>query len=437
MTKHLSRRRFLELSGTGASGLALGPGLLSATSGRGKLRHATVGCGGMGGSDMNALASHPELQIVALCDVDAKNLDSAAKKFPGAKTYRDFRKMFAEMADEIDSVNVGTPDHMHAAIAMTAMNKGKHVYCQKPLTHDVYESRRLAEVARAKKLVTQMGIQVHSSREYRLAVRLIQDGALGKVKEVHSWSNKKWGHDGARPEGEDPVPANLDWDLWIGTAPLRPYKRGLYHAANWRKWFDFGCGTMGDMSIHILDPIAGALALTQPRTILSESDAPPADSFATKNIVKYTFPGTKFTVDPFPLTWYDGDAMPSTKGWPVEKLPDQGSMFVGEKGFMLLPHVSKPQLLPVETFKDYAIPDVKGDNHWHQFVNACRGEGKTSASFDYAGPLTEFVLLGVLANRVPGKLLTWNGPDLKLEGSPEASALLKRTYRKGWEVEGL
>ncbi|HVE39550.1 MAG TPA: Gfo/Idh/MocA family oxidoreductase [Planctomycetota bacterium] len=437
MSKSLSRRRFLELSGAGVSALALSGCGTHVKPQRTKLAHAVVGCGGMGGSDMNSIASHPGVEIVALCDVDLKNLEAAAKKFPSAKTYRDFRKMFAEMSDDIDTVNVGTPDHMHAAISMTAMNNGIHVYCQKPLTHDVYESRRLAEVARERKLVTQMGIQVHSSKEYRLAVRLIQDGAIGKVKEVHSWSSKKWGHDGPRPEGEDPVPPNLDWDLWIGTAPMRPYKKSQYHSMNWRKWTDFGCGTMGDMSIHILDPIAGALALTQPKTILSESDAPPPDSFATKNIVKYTFPGTKFTVDPFSLTWYDGDAMPSIKGWPVEKLPDQGSMFVGEKGFMLLPHVAKPQLLPVETFKDYTVPDVKGDNHWHQFVNACKGEGTTSANFDYAGPLTEFVLLGVLANRVPGKLLTWDAAALKLQGSPEASALLRRKYRKGWEVDGL
>jgi predicted dehydrogenase len=341
------------------------------------------------------------------------------------------------MANEIDTVNVGTPDHMHAAAAMSAMNRGKHVYCQKPLTHDVYEARRLTEVARQKKLVTQMGIQVHSSREYRLAIQLIQDGAIGKVKEVHSYSNKKWGFDGARPSGEDPVPANLDWDLWLGTAPDRPFKKGLYHPGNWRKWTDFGCGTMGDMSIHILDPIAGALQLTQPKTILSESEPPPPESFSTKNIVKYVFPGTKFTVDPFPLTWYDGDARPSTKGWPTEKIFDQGSMFVGEKGFLHLPHVMMPVLYPAETFKDYKMPDVKGDNHWHQWVNAVKGEGTTSANFDYAGPLTEFVLLGVVANRVPGKLLTWNAADMKLEGSPEASALLKRTYRKGWEVENL
>jgi predicted dehydrogenase len=437
MTRSLSRRQFLALSGAGASGLALNPRFVAGHPGRAKLRHAAVGCGGMGGSDLGSIASHPDVQIVALCDVDANTLAAAAKKYPGAKTYRDYRKMFAEISDEIDTVNVGTPDHMHAAASMTAMLKGKHVYCQKPLTHDVYESRKMAEVAKAKKLVSQMGIQVHSSREYRLAVKVIQDGAIGKVKEVHSWSNKKWGRDGARPAGEDPVPANIDWDLWLGTAPDRPFKKGIYHPGNWRMWTDFGCGTMGDMSIHILDPIAGALDLTQPRTILSESDAPPPESFSTRNIVKYEFPGTKFTVDPFPLTWYDGDAMPSTKGWPIEKLPDQGSMFVGEKGYMLLPHVAKPSLLPAENFKDYKFPDVPGDNHWHQWIKACKGEGVASAGFDYAGPLTEFVLLGVIANRVPGKKLTWHAAEMKLEGSEEAAARLKRVYRKGWEVEGL
>jgi len=301
----------------------------------------------------------------------------------------------------------------------------------------VWESRRLAEVAAQKRLVTQMGIQVHSSKEYRTAVRVIQEGAIGKVKEVHSWSNKKWGYDGPRPAGEDPVPPNLDWDLWLATAPDRPFKAKHYHPGNWRKWTDFGCGTMGDMSIHILDPIAGALELTQPLSILSESDPPPAESFSTKNIVKYSFPGTKFTVDPFALTWYDGDAMPSIQGWPVEKLPDQGSMFVGEKGYMLLPHVAMPQLLPVETFKDMRIPPAPGESHWHQWVNACKGIGKASAGFEYAGPLTEFVLLGVIANRVPGKKLTWHAKEMKLEGSDEAAKLLKRVYRKGWEVEGL
>jgi hypothetical protein len=428
MTRSLSRRQFL------ATGSALALGARIAAGQDKKLRHAAVGCGGMGGADLGAISSHPAVQVVALCDVDLNSLNAAAKKFPNAKPYRDYRKMFAEIGSEIDTVNVGTPDHMHAAAAMTAMNLGKHVYVQKPLTHDVWEARKLAEAARAKKVQTQMGIQVHSAREYRLAVKVIQDGAIGKVREIHSWSNKKWGFDGPRPEGSDPVPQNLDWDLWLGTAPDRPFKRGLYHPGNWRKWTDFGCGTMGDMAIHILDPVAGAVALTQPRTILSESDPPPKESFSTKNKVKYVFPGTKFTVDPLPLTWYDGDAMPATTGWPVEKLPDQGSMFVGEKGFMLLPHVSAPKLFGVD---GYAMPAVEGANHWHQWVDACLGKGTPSANFDYAGPLTEFVLLGVIANRVPGKTLTWHAAEMKLEGSPEAAALLRRTYRKGWEVDGL
>jgi hypothetical protein len=446
MSLPLSRREFLS----GAAALSLSPGLLSARTGRGKLRHAAVGFGGMGGIDLDSIATHPDIEVVALCDVDANNLAARAKKHPTAKLYRDYRKMFAEISDEIDTINVGTPDHMHAAISLTAMLKGKHVYCQKPLTHDVWEARKMTELARAKKLATQMGIQVHSSPEYRLAVKIVQDGVIGRVKEVHSWSFKKWGRDGARPAGQDPVPANLDWDLWLGTAPLRPFKNKIYHPGNWRMWTDFGCGTMGDMSIHILDPIAGALALTQPTTILSESDPPPPESFSTRNVVKYVFPGTAYTVDPFPLTWYDGDAIPTGEGWPLEKkqaekgstaterkLPDQGSMLIGEKGYMLLPHVAAPQLLPSASFADYQMPRVSGDNHRHEWVKACKGEGTTSAGFDYAGPLTEFVLLGVIANRVPGKRLTWHAADMKLEGSDEAAALLRRVYRKGWEVEGL
>jgi hypothetical protein len=431
----LSRRQFLATSGAAGSALAMGPRAFGRQDR--KLRHAAVGCGGMGGADLGQIAGHPAIQIVALCDVDANNLANAGKKWPAAKQYRDYRKMFAEIGGEIDTVNVGTPDHMHAAAAMSAMNLGKHVYVQKPLTHDVWEARKLTEAARAKKVQTQMGIQVHSSKEYRLAVKVIQAGAIGRVKEVHSWSNKMWGFKGPRPEGSDPVPPNLDWDLWLGTAPERPFKKSHYHPGNWRKWTDFGCGTMGDMSIHILDPIAGALALTQPTTILSESDVPPPESFATRNKVRYMFPGTAYSVDPLPLTWYDGEAMPDIKGWPVERLPDQGSMFVGEKGFMLLPHVAKPQLLPADAFKDFAMPAVEGASHWHQWVDACLGKGAPSANFDYAGPLTEFVLLGVIANRVPGKQLTWHAADFKLEGSPEAAGLLRRAYRKGWEVDGL
>ena len=229
----MNRRQFLATSVAAASAPAF-------TRQDRKLRHEAIGCGGMGGADLGVISGHLAIQIVALCDVDANNLAGAGKKWPAAKQYRDYRKMFAEIAGEIDTVNVGTPDHMHAAATMTAMNHGKHVYCQKPLTHDVWEARKLAETARAKKIHSQMGIQVHSSREYRLAVKVIQDGAIGKVKEVHSWSNKMWGYKGPRPEGADPVPPNLDWDLWLGTAPDRPFKKSHYPPGNWRKWTDFG-----------------------------------------------------------------------------------------------------------------------------------------------------------------------------------------------------
>jgi predicted dehydrogenase len=369
--------------------------------------------------------------------VDANNLARAAKAHPTAKLYSDYRVMFKEMGTGIETVNIGIPDHMHAAPAVMAMNLGKHVYVQKPLTHDVYEARRLQEIAREKKLQSQMGIQVHSSQAYRLGVRLVRDGVIGRVKEVHSWSNKKWGFDGPRPAGADPVPENLNWDLWLGTAPERPYKAKIYHPGDWRRWTDFGCGTMGDMSIHILDPVTGALGLTAPRTIVSESDPPPAESFATKNTVRYIFPGTPQTVDPFPLTWYDGDALPSTEGWPIDALPSQGSMFIGEKGSMLLPHTATPRLYPVETFKDFQMPKIEAGNHWHSWLDACLGNGTPSANFDYSGPLSEFVLLGVVANRVPGVTLTWHASEMRLEGSEKAAALVRRSYRQGWDVEGL
>ena len=437
MSHRISRRQFLGRTGAAASAGLAGPFLVSRPFPSEKLNLATVGSGGMGGADLGAISGHKLVNVAALCDVDQKTLDGAAKRFPGAKTFRDWRKMFSEIGKEIDAVNVGTPDHQHAPVSMTAINLGKHVYCQKPLTHDVWEARKLAEAARKKKVATQMGIQIHSNPEYRLAVRLIQDGAIGKVKEVHSWSDKQWGFEGERPAGSDPVPPNLDWDLWLGGAPERPYKNGLYHPGNWRKWYDFGCGTMGDMSIHILDPVAKALALTSPKTVSSDSPPPFPESFRTKNKVNYVFPGTKFTTNPLPLTWYDGSFRPDPSGWPVQKLPGQGSMFIGEKGYLLLPHIAMPKLLPEDAFKGFAMPAVDGVNHWHSWVDACLGKGTASANFDYAGPLTEFVLLGVVANRNPQQKLAWNAEALKIDGSPAANALLKRTYRKGWEVKGL
>lgn len=325
------------------------------------------------------------------------------------------------------------------------MNLGKHVYCQKPLTHDVYEARQLRLASQSKKVVTQMGTQIHSHTAYRTAVKLIQSGTIGKVKEVHSWSSKTWGYEGPDPVPSE-VPADLHWDLWLGTAQSRPYAKGHYHPADWRRWYDFGCGTMGDMAIHILDPVFTALQLGSPKTIVSTSPKPPKQSYGLKNQTRYVFAeSTPYTTNDFVLTWSDGGMMPDTSRWPkqVDKdgkekgLPDQGSMFVGEKGYVLLPHVAHPILLPQADFAKHEIERAPDGNHYHLFVDACLGGAPTTAHFGYAGPLTEAVLLGVIANRFPQKQFAWDSSALRFTNDDEASKLIRRQYRDGFQVDGL
>lgn len=444
-----SRRRFLTRSiQAGAVGAAWMGGVHSAIGSSGidggKVRLASVGVGGMGAADLGSLSSHAKVEVVALCDIDAQRLAAAKEKHPGAKVFSDYRLMLETMHDQIDAVSVSTPDHTHAPAAMTAMNHGKHVYCQKPLTHDVYEARQLRLAAAKAKVVTQMGTQIHSHTAYRTAVNLIQSGVIGKVKEVHSWSSKTWGYEGPAPK-ESAVPAHINWDLWLGSAPFRPYAEGHYHPANWRKWYDFGCGTMGDMAIHILDPVFTALKLGTPHLVESSSPVPPKDSYGLKNQTTFRFGASPFTTDSFVLTWSDGGLMPDTTNWPKQKdkdgkpvgLPDQGSMFVGEKGSVLLPHVAQPILLPEEQFKSTKIEIAPNGNHYHLFIDACLGGAPTTADFNYAGPLTEAVLLGVLANRFPGSPLKWNPERMQIENHSDAQALIKRTYREGFSVKGL
>lgn len=446
-----NRRDFLRQSLATSCAIPIATNLASSSFGRAsandKLRLASIGVGGMGGSDLASLSSHPKVEVVALCDVDANNLAAAGEKHPGAKRYSDFRKMFAEMADQIDAVNVATPDHTHAAAAMTAMNNKKHVYCQKPLTHDVYESRQLRLKAEQTKLVTQMGTQIHSASAYRTAVKMVQSGVIGKIREVHSWSNKTWGYDGPAPMSA-PIPTHLDWDLWLGTAEDHPYAEGQYHPGNWRRWYDFGCGTMGDMAIHILDPVFSALQLGDPKKIVSSSPVPPKQSYGLKNQTRFVFGASPWTTPDFVLTWSDGGLMPDTSKWPTrtrivegktetEPLPDQGSMFVGEKGYILLPHVAHPILLPEADFSQTKIEHAPDGNHYHLWVEACLGGAPTTAHFGYAGPLTEAVLLGVLANRFPGEELIWDASKMTVTNNPKVQALLRRKYRTGFEVNGL
>lgn len=406
-----------------------------------KLRTAHVGVGGMGSADLRSISSHPLVEVTALCDVDQTQLNGAHKNHPDAKTFRDYRQMISELADSIDAVVVSTPDHTHAPAAMTALNHDKPVYCQKPLTHEVFEARRLREVSEEKNLVTQMGIQASAMLEYRATTQLIQSGLVGKVSQVYAWSFKNWGYDGPAFEGEDSIPSTLEWDLWLGTAAERPYKKKVYHRSQWRKLVDFGTGTLGDMGVHIFDTPYRALELTAPKWARTTCRQPTGVGHPEQNVVEYEFPGTKQTTDSLIWKWFDGAAAPPVieeLALPADlKLPGQGALFVGETGILLLPHIAKPQLFRKGQPEKITLPEIKIKSHYHQWVDACLGKDETSSSFSYGGPLTEALLLGVVANRFPETRLDWNPEKLEVTNLPDANRLIRRDYRKGFEVAGL
>lgn len=437
------RRRFVKQ--VAAAGIALplfGERLISAPPSN-RVRHASFGAAGMAWSDVSSLSGVQGLEVICAAEVDLGRVEGFRKKFPEdkVKIYQDWRELLDKEHKNLDSVNVSTPDHMHAPIAMSAMQLGLHAYIQKPLCHDLYEVRRLTEYAREKKLVTQMGIQIHSAGVYRVGVELIRSGAIGKVQETHSWSSKKWSDPAPLPEKSDPVPAKLNWDLWLGVCAKRPFLNGYYHPGNWRKRLDFGTGTFGDMGCHIFDPVFEALALTAPLSVRSEGPTPNQWNWAQDAVVKYVFPATPYTAGAtVPVYWYDGDQRPPKEvvdRLGEQKLPGQGSIFIGSKGVMVLPHIGPPVLLPAAQFKDFKMPVNAGESHWKQYVEAVRGNGKTSAPLDYAGPLTEAVLLGGVATRFPKTTLEWDAPRLAFRNQPEANQLVRRPYRQGWEVKGL
>ena len=437
----VSRRSFLSATGRAAVAAPFFVRNLISAPPSSKLRLASFGGAGMAYSTLRGIATHENVTLACVADVDSARLGRLKQNYPDAKIYEDWRDMLNLERNNIDIACVGTPDHMHAPQAMESMREGLPVYVQKPLAHDIYEVRKLTEMARKKKLVSQMGIQRHSSREYILAVKLVQDGVIGKVKEVHTWSNKKWGDLEPFPGGSDPVPPTLKWDLWLGTGDTRPYLDGYYHPENWRKRVDFGTATFGDMGCHIYDPVFSALQLTAPHTVRSEGTAPTEHSWAINAIIHYSFPGTSYTEnETVNVTWYDGDERPSDeiqRRAGVTELPGQGSIFFGTKGFMLLPHIGMPQLLPVADFASFQMPEVEAADHYHQFVDAVQGKTKTSTTFDYAGPLTETVLLGPLATRFPKQDLEWDAEHLRVKNVKEANQHIRRHYRNGWDVRGL
>ena len=427
----MKRRDFIRNAAAFASVTFL-PSSVWALTKNGKLRTAHIGVGGMGASDLESISSHPLVEVTALCDVDSKNLAAARKLHPGAKVYTDYRKLFDEMGNSIDAVIVSTPDHTHAPASMMAMNMGKPVYCQKPLTHHVSEARAMRKLAKDKNLITQMGIQCHSSDEYRKAVLLIQSGIIGKVSCVRAWSPKNWGYDGPAPDGSDPVPETLNWNLWLGTSPERPYKDKIYHPENWRKLLDYGCGTLGDMGVHIFDTPYTALELDVPETIKTDCRKPTGFGHPENNVVTYEFPGTKYTTDKLKWVWSDGPGAPVRDKDLIlpasENLPDQGAIFIGEKGNLLLPHWKYPKLIVNGKYEKINFPEIEKADHYHQFVDACLGKGTCSAPFSYAAKLTESILLGVVANRFPEKRLHWEIEKARFSAK-KANKLLEANYR--------
>lgn len=435
----LSRRKFLQ---TVAATAAVAPFLsIGSRTAAPMLRHASIGASGQAFSDLMSFAKHPSFDLVAVADVDLARFERVQQRFPKVRVYQDWRELLKKEHANIDSVNVSIPDHMHCLVALEAMKHGKPVYVQKPLCNTLREARILTEYARRKGLTTQMGIQVSSSRGQRYGEALVRSGIVGKVREVHTFSNKSWGDDKPLPEGTDPVPAPLDWDDWLGTSAARPFKKAVYHPGEWRRRVGFGTGTLGDMGCHIYSPPYRALNLTSPIAVTAYGPSPTAESWATKARVKLTYPGTEFTADKtVDVWWYDGGELPpeALRGPLGTRFPEQGSIVVGTDGMIVLPHGS-PDAFVLPDSKMAALPKVEltDRDHYDEFIDVVLGGGKTkcSANFDYAGPLTESVIIGNVAAHFPGETLTFDARALAFPGKPEANQYLTRTYRSGWKAK--
>lgn len=435
----VSRRRFLRGAVAGSAFVLVsrhvlgGPGVSPPSE---KLNIAGVGIGGVGKAYISSVASE---NIAALCDVDAEYSAPVFGEYPKAKIYNDYRVMLDKQKD-IDAVVIGTPDHTHAVIAVEAMRRGKHVYCAKPLTRRVYESRVLTEEARKAGVATQMSTQMNASEDHRLLEEWIGDGAIGDVSEVHIWSNRPiWPQGIDRPKDKPATPEGLDWDLWLGPAPWRPY-HPAYVPSNWRGWWDFGTGALGDMGCHGFDPIVKALKLGAPTSVQASSTAVNKETYPSGSIVHYDF-GARGERCAVQVTWYDGGLMPRRPAELEEgrKMSDGngGILFVGSEGKILCGGVgNSPRLIPEMRMKEYVKPDKtlwRSPGHYKEWIIACKGGRPAAVNFDYGGPLTETVLLGNLAIRTKKKLY-WDAENMKIVNDSEANALLRAPYREGWKL---
>ena len=451
-----TRRTFLKQTAT--AGAVLGfPAFLRSASPNSRVQLATVGVSGQGFTDLHNFSGHSKVKYVGFCDIDSTCFAKADQTVAGVPHFADFRVMLDKLGDTVDAISVSTPDHMHALVGIEAMKRGKHLYCQKPLAHTVWECRQMRQWAAKKGVITQLGNQGHSSVEYRLATRLIHDGVIGKVKEVHSWSPLT-GNERTRrsePPAPGPVPSTVNWDLWIGSAPMRPYAPAVYHPFAWRDWQDFGGGAaLGDFACHLLDPVFTALELNAPIAVTADNSGMNRQVWPVMETIRWDFPGNdRIAGKTLRVTWTDGGLKPARKlaQMPPElDLPALGSLFIGEKGNMVLPHVAGPRLYPIDNFKDFKYPkDIKGQNHWHRWIDAIVEGKNTSASFDYGAALSETVQLGNVATRfceppapkrgsnVQGRdatWLKWDAANLRFPSHEAANALLTKAYRPGWEV---
>ena len=406
----------------------------------------------MGWGDLQNFKEHKKVQIVALCDVDSNSLEKAAKVVPDARLYSDWRELLQKEGDRIDSVNVTVPDHMHFIIAYSAIEQGKHVYCQKPLCHDVAEVRALTEASIKKGVHTQLGTQIASTIHDRTAVIWLREGRIGKVNHAYLCSNrpgavKDYRLEGPRPASGEPPPASLKWDLWLGTAPSRPFAPGIYHPTKWRAWQDFGTGWSGDIGCHIFDAVWKGLDMKPPLTVVAEvqeswknSPARRTDNWPQGDHITWTFPGNDQTDGKaWPLEWFDGDYYPPEAvrklfSQDLKEYPPESSMIVGSEGALLNQLGYPPQLLPEEKFKAVKRPELPPRNHYHHFVDACLGAEKNESHFAQTGPMTEAILLGTVAIRVPGQELEWDHAGMKVRNHKEANRYLQRTYREGWRM---
>jgi len=465
--KESNRREFLQTSSAAMAGVgywvAARPAFAASKSPNEKLNVAVIGAGGKGHSDCRNVAKTEN--IVALCDVDDKRASGIYTMFPKVKKYKDYREMLEKEEKNIDAVTVSTPDHTHAPASIMAMKMGKHCYCQKPLTHAVYEARMMKKVASEAGVATQMGNQGTGHDGLREAVEVIQSGGIGKVREAHVWTNRPvWPqateailkhrgvhaalHGANGSAGTPSAPPSMAWDLWLGTAPFRPYDP-IYAPFAWRGWWDFGTGALGDMACHTANMAFMALKLGSPTSFQAISAETNSETYQAWSTITYEFPA-RGDLPPVKYVWYDGTKrgkrnLPSKDVVGDLKISSSGSLLIGDKGMLYSPndYGSSYKLLPKEKFADYEKPaptlprihsNLDEGNHHREWIAACKGGPKAMSNFDYAAALTETVLLGNLAVRAGGLKVEWDGPNMKAKNWDEGAKLVKPEYRKGWTL---